>query len=228
MINKNWSYRIVSILCIAFFCTQLSGQINLKVGYATGYSSLDAMEKVVDAYNQQFAGATVPLEQVHFHHGLEIGARYKFGRFAFDFGLMTMSGNAKAEGLPENAGLVEQELQSTHTHYYLGVENYLGWFGYGGSVGYGRLKYKIDFANVSKKQEVFSQRELSSKFYLLFEFPGNNVAFQLRPYVIYPISTYNLKELETNIVPDSAIPSSELDQDIFVYGISLLFMNGPQ
>ena len=113
-------------------------------------------------------------------------------------------------------------------NYSLGFENSFGVFGIGANLGINKLKYRTDFESSDGKKTIFEDSVLSSKFFLIMEVPSNKVAFSIRPYISTTWAPYDINAIDAFINPSSGISQSEIEQNIFMYGISFIFYNGPQ
>lgn len=218
-------------LCFLVFSmtNSINGQVNLKVGYAFGYSNLDQTKAIFDRFNDINPQAEQKLSPPKTYHGIEFGLRYRFKHFGIDLGLSSISGNADALNVfQEDGSLGKDEWKTSIVSYSLGLENYFGAFGYGASIGTQKLKYKTNFVSTDGKKTIFNESVLNSKFYLILEVPSNKIAFSIRPYISTTWKPYNIQDLELLFDPQSIRPESEFDQDLVVYGISFLFYNGPQ
>lgn len=217
------------ILVFIIMGSSLSAQFNIKVGYNGGYSNMKQTADVFDLYNAQFSTIGKKLKPVKFFNGLELGARYKFAEyFAIDAGMSSTTGDNKGEGIqisPDES--ITNEYKLSLTNYYVGLETYFGHFGLGGNIGYQKLKYRNSI-NDGDKQDIMSQSVPNSRFYIIIEAPSDNMSFSLRPYVSVNWQPYNIQPVERSLFPSSTRPLTDFDQDVFVFGISLLFFNGPQ
>lgn len=219
------------ILCLLIFSltNNVSGQINLKVGYAFGHTNLEQTKSLFDNFNANNPQADKELSPINNYHGIELGVRYKFKHFGIELGLSSISGSSEALNVFQSDGsLGSDEWKISMINYSIGLENYFGNFGYGANIGFQKLKYRADIDGSKSKKTVFNESVLNSKFYLILEIPSNRISFSLRPFISTTWEPYNIKAVELVFDPQSTIPNSDFDQNIVVYGISFLFYNGPQ
>lgn len=230
--GKSSNFRLLKyILCLlAIGLTfKMNAQANIKVGYVFGYSNLEQTTSIFDRFNANNPQAEKPLSPVKAFNGIELGLRYKLQNFGFELTVSSISGSTEALNVFQSNGTLGKDEWSTSLlNFSLGIENYFGAFGYGATIGTQKLKYKTNFETGDDKKTVYNESVLNSKFYLIFEWPSNLISFSIRPYVSTTWSPYNIQNVEWTIDPQSTIPKNEFDQDLIVYGISLLFYNGPQ
>lgn len=205
------------------------GQLNLKVGYSFGHTNLEQTKLVFDQFNLDNPQAEKKLSPVKNFHGVDLGMRYRFKHFGIDAGLSSMSGSSEALNVfQSNGALGKDEWRISIINYSIGLENYFGSYGYGASFGFQKLKYKTEFESGQGKKTVFNETTTFSKFYLILEVPSNKIAFSIRPFISTTWQPYDIKEVALITDSQSTIPDSDLMQDVVVYGISFLFLNGPQ
>ena len=207
----------------------LTAQLNLKVGYAVGYTDLDQTQTIFDRFNANNPQAEQELSAVDFYHGIDLGLRYKIGDFGIEVGLNSNSGSSEAINVFQSDGsLGNDDWKISIANYYVALENYLGVFGYGASFGTQRLTYRTNFESTQGKKKIYEESVLSSKFYLILEVPSKLVSFSIRPYVSTTWKPYNIQDIELLFDPQSTRPASEFDQDVIMFGLSFVFYNGPQ
>lgn len=207
----------------------MQAQINLKVGYTGSYAEMEIADQIFDRINANSPDRTKDLGNIRIRHGMELGLRYTIGVFAIDAGVSSMTGSTDGENLTLSTGVIGNAMyRSSLTNYFVGLENQFGFFGYGGNIGYLNLKYKTDINGGSDLTTIYNERILASKFYLNLEAKGDGIAFAIRPYVMVPWEPYNLEAVESNYNENITMPSSNYSQESMIFGISVLFFNGPQ
>ena len=219
------------ILCLSMIgmAFPILGQTNIKVGYSFGYSNLEQTQTIFDRFNANNPQAEKTLKPVRFYNGIELGLRYKWQNFGLEATVSSTSGSTEAINVFQSNGTLGKDEWSTSLlNLSIGLENYYGSFGYGATIGTQKLKYKTNLESGNDKKTIYDESVLNSKFYLIFELPSNLISFSLRPYISTTWKPYNIQDVELSIDPQSTIPKSEFDQDLIVYGISLLLYNGPQ
>ena len=218
---------LASCLFLLVVCSAY-GQFNIKVGYSNNYAKLDKVSDMFERYTASFEDENKVLKPVNFHNGIELGARYTFGNhIGIDAGLSSTRGTNDVNDISiAGSTSFDTKWKSSLNHYYIGLENYFGWFGYGATIGYQQIKFnnKID---ASDYVEILKQNALNSRFYLIVESVSNQTSFSLRPFVSVNWESYNLHNIEMELFPDSNTPVSSFDEDMMVFGISVLIYNGP-
>ncbi|MDF1696601.1 MAG: hypothetical protein P1U56_12245 [Saprospiraceae bacterium] len=225
----------IKILRFSLFLLFLSlqygsnGQVNLKVGYNFGYADLEQSAAIFERYNEDNPQAEKFLTPINKFHGIDLGLRYKFKNIGIDLGLSSTSGSSEALNVMlSNGSLGKNEWRTSLLNYSVGLEYFIGNWGYGASIGTQKLTYKTDFTSGAGKKTVFDESVLASRFYLILEVPSNKIAFSIRPYISTTWSPYNVQDVELEFNSQSSRPSNEFDMDILVYGISFSFYNGSQ
>jgi len=220
--------RVLFIPLVLMFIANLSfAQINIKVGYNGGYANLDKTNNLFDQFNAQNPSATESFENIHYLHGLELGARYSFfENLAFEMGFSSINNSNKSTGLTSSTGnQINEEWKISLSNYYVGLDMRLyKAFGIGANIGYQQLKYKAALDGASKKDDISSENQLNTRLYLVFEFESDNVSFSMRPYVSFGLDQYDISEFNGTLIGTKPI----IKEDIMVYGVSFMFYNGPQ
>ena len=187
----------------------------------------DKINEIISRFNDDKPFLEQPLNEINFLSGLELGLRYRIGISAFEIGWG--SGSAEAEAFGTDNGTPFQEAMTTSFRTYsIGVDNFLGDFGFGASLGNRRLKITTDISGFDRDRTVMTDTGLSSRFHIFYQVKSNSVSLTLKPYIEIPWDSYNVSALNKEYFPDSTIPDDAFDTDITIFGISLLFYNGPQ
>jgi hypothetical protein len=224
---------LVELICLVV----VVGQVNIKVGYTGGFTSAPDLNKIVNTFNENFVGKyggrlDDALDEVRFLNGLEIGLRYRMNRVGFEVSWNSISDKSDVFGSTPNIPSFQDKWFTSLTEYSIGIENYFGKFGYGASVGHRTARIKSDISGAPrKKKSVTSESGYASKFYLLFQFPGEKVGITFKPYVQVPLQNLDVSSFdqELNVQLDKNYVSSKpLDERFFIYGISIVLYNGKQ
>ena len=114
----------------------------------------------------------------------------------------------------------------------MGVENYFGNLGYGASLGYRTVRIKTDISGAPrKKRSVTSESGFGSKFYLIFQFPGEKVGIAFKPYVQVPLKNLDISNFDQELnvqLDDSYMAVRPQEERFFMYGLSIVLYNGRQ
>jgi hypothetical protein len=223
---------IRTLICSALLCTVFSAyaQFNIKVGYNGNYANLEKTADIINRYSANFPNKSQVLKPIRIYHGIEIGTRYKFNEnLGFDFGISSAKGKSEVTGLFSlSSELIETEWKSSLNSLYIGLESLFESYGFGATIGYQQLTYKNKPNLNSDNIEILKQRALNSRFNLIFEFTSLQNAFSFRPFVSINWQPYNVYNVELALFPDSQLPASDFNEELMVFGISLLIYNGPQ
>lgn len=225
----NWISRIILLFAICAIAQVSYGQFNIKVGYASNYVQFEEVDDLFTRYNAEFMSSS-DLKAARLLHGIEFGARYMFGEtVGLDFAVSSTKSKSEALGVLETPDLsVDTEWKIGLLNYSLGLENHHGPFGYGASIGYQRIKFSNSKTPTRQDVEVVSQSALASKFYLIMEASSKNIAFSFRPYISVNWDAYDVSDVQRQLFPGDATPVTGIASDPLIFGISILFYNGPQ
>jgi len=203
-------------------------QFNIKVGYTTMYSSLEATNNLFKIYNDRNEFLEDRLEDIHFFHGVDLGLRYRAGNFGIESGVMYYTRSSKASGIdPDNGNSVQNEWTLPVLEYSLGVENFYGPFSLGASIGYKKLRYKNSIAGSNEKQQIFGDSQMATRIHVQWEFEGDNVSFAIRPWYSTLLDDYMISEVGERLNPGLNLPDDSYFENFSAFGISILFFNGP-
>ena len=212
-------------------------QLNIKIGYTGGYVRASAMNDIVSRFNQDFEskyGGKLddPLDKIKFLNGLEVGARYRLGSVGFELSWNSMSDRSDAYGGLSSGTRLQTKWFTSLTQYALGIENYFGNFGYGASFGYRTVRIKTAIEGTQRKKSgILSESGLTSKFYLLYQFPGQVVALAFKPYIEIPLKNTDITNFDRELfyrMDISYTPAQQTFERYMMYGISIVLYNGPQ
>lgn len=216
----------------------LYAQLNIKVGYSNGYMDAPELNKVITGFNEgfvkKFSSGTLDdkLDPFRSLHGLEIGLRYRLNKVGFELSWNSMSDKSDVYGTLQNNSNFQDKWFLSMTEYSVGIENYLGHFGYGASMGYRTARMKTDIIGAPrKKKSVMEESGFASKFYLIFQFGGDKVGIAFKPYVQVPLRNLDVSSFdqELNIQFDESYKALRpREERFFLYGISIVLYNGRQ
>lgn len=224
-------------LLILLFPNEGYNQLNIKIGYNGGYSSAPAMNGVITQFNNDFVSKyggkmESPLDEVKLMNGLEIGARYRMNSIGFELTWNSMSDINEVYGNLSSGTKFQSKWYTSLTQYALGIENYIGNFGYGVSLGYrtAKIRSAID-GSKRKKSNIVTESELVSKFYLLYQLPSDVVALAIKPYIEFPLNDIDIRNFDQELfyrIDPSYISPKPINERFMLFGISIVLYNGPQ
>lgn len=228
----------VAVVVLASALVPVSGQINLKVGYMGASTRAPVVNKIVQDFNTRltttFAGSKLDdqLQNFNFSNGMELGLRYRIGNVGLEASWSSISDKSDVLLSKSDGSLFQDKWFTSLTEYSLGAENYFGYFGCGASIGLRTARIKTDIAGASKKKRTVVQETApASKFYLIFQFPGDKVGIAFKPFVEVPLKKYDVsgfdQEINGQIDPGWMAPKPQ-EEKFLIYGISILLYNGKQ
>ena len=94
------------------------------------------------------------------------------------------------------------------------------------------MRMKTDISGTQRKKRlVVDESGLASKFYLIFQFPGEKVGIAFKPYVKFPIKNLDISafDQELNVQLDKTyVATKPQEERFFLFGISIVLYNGRQ
>ncbi len=226
-------FVFIAIITLGLF-PQIWGQVNIKVGYTNGFTKAPGYNDIVNTFNNNVESnlkLNDALDELKSLHGLELGVRYRINNVGFELSWANLSKRSDAFASDQNINRLQTRLFTSLSEYTLGAENYLGYFGYGASIGYRYLSIKTDVPGSRRKRtELLGEPGWAGKFYVLFQIPGDKVALTFKPYIQFPLSEYNLDNFEKGINEKFGYDAraSVPTERFFMYGVSVVLYNGRQ
>ena len=218
------------ILFFGIFCLLniANGQFNLQIGYNAAYSNPKLNNEILALYNKENNWMSKPLSELHFMHGLFLGARYRFEQIAIALNWRSKTIGLSSEGIsPTTNTDYKMELFYRYHTYGLNVETAGTFLSIGASIDYSVMKVKDRITGQKKKIEFMSEDGIGSHFYLNLNLPTfGNMGIALQPYYFVDWTGVNLTKLSERLV-NGAISTNNLGK-FNHFGISLIFNNGPQ
>jgi hypothetical protein len=226
-----------TLVLMLFLPTITFCQFNIKIGYIGGFTKAPDMNGIISKFNDEFVSKyngklDDNLNEIKFLNGLEVGTRYRLNNVGFELTWNSMITKSDAFGALASGNRVQSKWYTSFTQYALGIENYIGNFGYGAAFGYrtARIKTAIE-GTQRKKAEVVSQSGWTSRFYLLYQIPSNIVALAIKPYVEIPLKNLDITNFDQELfykIDKSYVSPKPINERFMMYGISIVLYNGPQ
>ena len=210
----------------------MQGQVNILVGYKPVYQNPTTLNGFIADYNSTLPSGTATMPPQHWLHGLRVGFRYKLAETAFEASYDNAFNTRVVRSRNTNGELVrEKVLNVQQVSYGLGLMQYFGMFGFGGSIDYLQMNNSFDDYTSSQAKFELKRNGFSSHFYLAFEADnGGMVAVSLRPYMQLMWSDINLYPLANRLAPDvhNQPLVGNYDYRYPNFGIMIVLCNGPQ
>ena len=210
--------QIFAIITFSFVTQNLYAQFNVEVGYSVGYTPAKVHNKMIKEFNAVFEDGTYvgeAMKDLHFLHGLNVGARWKYDFVSLELEWENLSRTRQAIGEdPDTDELFEEKLYYAINNYAISLESDFGNIGFGAGLGYRQFKVREDVASTDTRRDVMRDNQYFIKPFIVFNFGGGDyVGLAIRPYVSIPIQTLNLglvaTELNSNITPVSIPEDNE-------------------
>ncbi len=228
--HKQYVFKcLISGMIFLLTGSYLTGQVNVKIGYGMGFLSSDVNTAVVDAFNAKYAeilNLEKPMPDLKFMHGIELGLRYKFNRLALNAGWENISRDRRAIGEFDDGSLFEEKLYYSMNSFYAGIESIYSNIGFGARVGTARFRVKDNIATSDEKKTIVSGHHYFTRIHFTVLFGGQKYnTFGLQPFIQIPLAKVDLSGLANEFDLDAGI---ETEAKLMLYGLSLVFYNGPQ
>ncbi len=206
----------------------MHAQLNLGVGFTLGSGTFGGNNSILQEYNltrQSELEKAYP--DLHLMTGVYVSARYKLDNLAFEISWENLDRNFSSVLVFSDRTGMEDNLYYSISTTSFGIENHIGPYGYGASVGSRLLRLKADILNTDAKRTIVSDREFTTKLYLLYTIQKSRlISVVAKPFVQIPMGRYPLSELEEDLMP--YVTRQDRDSAPFIFGLSLLFYNGLQ
>lgn len=227
---------LLIIIVIIQFHFYVLAQWNIKVGYNGGFTAAPQFNSIVNNTNNFVAGLPNiilddPLDNLKSLHGLEVGIRYRRRSFGVEASWSSISDKSDLFYSSNNINILQNRWFTSMTEYTIGLENYFGYFGYGGAFGLRTLRVKTDLPGSRRKRSgVLEEPNWTSKFYLIAQFPGEKVGIAFKPYVQLQLTDYDLQDFDKNIHQkiNKDYTFTDFKERFLMFGISIVLYNGAQ
>jgi len=224
--------RFCLILFALLSAQALMTQVNVKIGYNTGFVNGKVNNEILTEFNELKKGElsdslSIPFKGLSFVHGLNLGLRLKFSEnSAFEVNWQNLSRSREAVGEINDVSLFKQELFYSFNQLYMAYQSDFNGYGMGVGLGYNKVKIKDRIAGSDFKETVINDSQLFARINLALYFESSSsVSFSIQPYYQFSLADINLNPLKTEL----GLPSNESVSDPFnMFGVSLVFYNGRQ
>lgn len=203
---------------------ELFSQLNFSVGFTSGRASSDEIRSIFKEYNEA-QNFEEELGSLVWLNGVNLGFRRKYENMAVYIGWTNLR-RTKSGFKEMDNGLFEKDLKFTMNTYELGLENYIGFFAYGFSLGQRTLNIKTPIAASDKDRVVSSDSQWISRFHFSLNSGGGSFSsIALKPFIEFAWQDNDLNDLNDELLPPKVINISDR---IHLVGVSIIFYNGSQ
>ncbi len=227
--------RFVSLVLpffVFFFGYAAQAQLNFMAGYKPAYQQPTILNQYIADFNSSLTGVVNKMPEQHWLHGLYFGVRYKFNQTAVEFNYGNVF-NTRIVRVRNNFGeLVRNKILTVQqTNYGIGVAQYFGIIGIGGSFDYMRMNTSFEDNSSGTSKFRLKRGGFSSHFYIAIE-PKNGdfAAVSLRPYIQWMWSDINLYPIANRMSPaiHSTPNTGSYNYRYPNIGLMVVLCNGPQ
>jgi len=221
--NIYWFFSI----CLLFLHVSSTAQINVKVGYNLARMEASGVNSLISGFNVLNSDVIdIEMPELHFNSGIEIGLRYSFGNANVEFSFDNLNNDREALGELDDGSLFRERIFYSQQGLNLSLENRFSRYGWGAGISRRTQRIKKNISTSDQKVEILSVANYALKTFLIFDLGGtDNLSFELRPFLIYPLKATSLSGLATEWgISDPIMP----EERFVTFGITLAFYNGPQ
>ncbi|MBT8229018.1 MAG: hypothetical protein KJO50_02075, partial [Bacteroidia bacterium] len=152
--------RHLIILFLFTICTNMSSQVQIKIGYNLGFMSPGVYDQMVSEFNiSNFEIIDIPLDELDFMQGVELGARYQLAENAVEFSWSNLKQDGAAVGETESGALFEEEFFYSMNQFTLSFENFFGPLSIGTGIGYNRIRFRERIAGSDHKRDLINDSQ---------------------------------------------------------------------
>lgn len=214
------------ILLFGIYCP-LSAQFNVAVGYGLGYTPAVETNALVADFNTVF-DATYngkPMQELHFLHGINLGARWKFDNVAFELNWENLNRTREALGETEADQLFRKTIFYTVNNYSASLESALGSLGFGIGGGFRNFKIKEEIASTGETTPFLEDTQFFIKPYFSINLlGGDKISLSIKPYLSIPFNNISLDALSEEL----ELGPSDRNERLWMGGVTFVFYTGNQ
>ena len=217
---------------------QLSGQLNLKIGYTLGFYSPEVHNNIIAIHDMQRSLAFDQYNEARplsLAFGINLGLRYKTDVGNFEFSWESLARSTSSVGIlrpPDPAPLSSSsnEFQYRFNMLMVTYETIFGLIGVGSTLGVNlaSLDQSVQGANDSfdlLRDSASGNDQYFARIHLSFNFSGNSsVAFAIKPYLQIPLTDIDLSAMASIL----GVQNTETNESYPAWGLSFVFYNGRQ
>jgi hypothetical protein len=224
MMHTSMLFRYFTTGFLLLFVISAQAQLHFKVGYTPTYFEPKENNRLLDSYNERNPWLENKFNALHWGHGLDVGLRYRIGFVGIEAAWRASFANTKAEGNDPmtNADFQKKFIYRFNT-YTIGMENYVGRFGFGANLGYNKMS--INERTTDDRFDVLTTDQWMGTLFLgLYSQHDGSISFALRPFVQIPLDAFDITQLATNL--SEPVAGTLLENKHLVFGLSLVIWNG--
>lgn len=221
--------RFAFVCGMIVFSLSAKAQLNLKIGYSIGLFDPGITNDILRQYNLENQWLENDFKDLNLMSGIVIGFRNSWDFVGLDLSWTSKFNREFGEGPDPSTGN-----SFSRTYYYrlntfsAGLEFYpTSNFGFGGSIDATDLNYKVDGTGYSDTEKIVDGFSMGSHFFLSYEISTSDfLSVSFRPYIQLPWESFNIQGFEQANFPDSTDPASEFEENLFNFGLMIVFFNG--
>ncbi len=217
---------LILFIGLFFIQSNLNGQMNFVIGFNGGAILSGDNNVLLNRFNTANSQELVePFKQLRFMPGLEMGLRYNYEFVATSVFYSNQRMRRSSEVRVGSDDVASNTINYSMGTVWVGLDFGLNNIRIGSCLGSRLTKVKSQIGTTSSFETIESQRNLVSKFYINIIARGSSTSsFVFRPYFDFAWGKTNLDNLKDSI----GLQQGSYNDAFHVFGVSLLFQNGPQ
>lgn len=219
--------KLSTFIFLMIWANQGKTQVNTMAGYVFGYSSIPALDGIIDSFNSRTPRLSSSMGHVNSMHGMLLGLRYRLPHLSLEFSWansFARVSNRSSAGATE----VKNTLSFSSNTFSLGGEFYFGKVGIGGSFDLNTHKITTAKPGSSLRDDSYSGKSsLTNHIFFSVELPINErMSLSFRPYVQLPTSFFDFYRAAGHLNAEVGANTGQFQNKVTTYGIKIIFFNG--
>ncbi len=209
------------LVCCAYFGYS---QVNLKIGYTPTYGGFSQINEILSSYQPANADLQEPFSDLHFIHGIQVGARYILGNSAIELSWENLSRDRSSLAFNDvTETFLDRQYRFSLNTFQLGFDSFFGSYGFGSSISNTNLAIRREIGD--NELSLIAERNWGARIHfnwLIQE--SSTVSLVIQPFYQFYFDSYDLAPLAT----DLDVSGVSTDGQPHYFGITIAFYNGAQ
>lgn len=191
-----------------------------------GFPGFEKFDNILASYSPENSETIKAFSSLGFVHGIQLGLRYKLGDSALEIGWENLSRDrTNVQYKPSSDSFTDRVYNLSLSSFYFGADRQFGAFGFGSAILRSRLGINREIGN--NKLGLIKQNEYQLKLHLNWQVQSSKtVAVYIKPFYQFGLGKYDLSDLALDV--NSKNPALDVLEQSRMFGLSLVFFNGPQ
>ncbi len=213
------------IQCCLLVCavSQLSAQMNVKIGYNPVIGSFSGVNQIQQAYAPSTGVVQSGFNDLAFMHGIQLGLRQRFGNLGIELGWESLTSSKSALTFNDtNESFTTRSYNHDIKTWSFALDQYLSPVGFGSAIS--RTNYSIAREVGTNEISIVNESNYGVRVHLNWVIQESNlVSLVIRPYYQFYLNDVDLTAFAADL--NSSITATE---SLSFFGLSFIFYNGRQ